>query len=309
MLIPGVCSIQILRLMNVICTRQESLEGHFRHAVQATTAHVSPLILKIAETVKAPHRGNDMKRLFSLSIAAAALLSLSATTYADEIAAPEKISLDEIESEESEQEEYDEPEEDELEDNEQEDISYPEYEPGWTTGIGFNLGIGPAIDMLDPCLGYSARVGLDLHAKYWGIGLEVTWNTVWSTASPSRPNHRRDFADKTSNSGLMLLIHGYLPTSDYFVMSLGAGIGLGARYEDFSDNPEEKRTSGMMDASWLARVQTGAKWLVTDCLTLGFDLELNLGNYWSKLPRWNSDDKLDISVGAILTFSYQLFLY
>ncbi|MBO4349558.1 MAG: hypothetical protein J6A01_01245 [Proteobacteria bacterium] len=242
-----------------------------------------------------------MKRLFCSCIAAASLLS--ATAYADDIAEPQRINLDMESTEE-------EPEDVAQEDiSDSEDITVSVYESGWTTGLGINLGLGPAIDLLDPCSGYSARIGLDIHAKYWGIGLEVTWNTVWSTASASRPFHRHDFADETSNSGLMLLVKGFLPTSDSFVMSLGAGIGLGARYEDFSDNPEDVHTSSMMDASWLARFQTGAMWLVADCLTLGFDLELNLGNYWSKLPRWNSDDKLDISLGAILTFSYQLFLH
>ena len=200
----------------------------------------------------------------------------------------------------------------------------------WGKGISIRAGVGPAMDLLDPCVGYSARIGFDIHDKYWGVGLDVAWNTVWSTAEGSRPNHRIDFADKTSNSGLMLIAHGYLPTSDHFIISLGAGIGFGARYEDFTDNAEgprhldewsdtyksnhenksieDYRKSGMMDVSWLARFDVGAMWLVTDNLTIGFDMELNLGNYWSELPRWNSDDEMDISLGAILTFSYQFFM-
>lgn len=254
------------------------------------------------------HRENDMKRLFSLCIAAAALLSLSAAAYADETVAPEKISLDNAKLDENELKEYKAPDKYELGEYEQKNTSYPVHVSGWKLGLGINLGVGPAMDMLDPCFGYSARMGIDIHAEYWGVGFEVTWNTVWTTASPSRPNHRRDFADETSNSGVILIVHGYLPTSKHMVMSLGAGIGLGVRYEDFSDSPEEERTAHMMDGSWLARFQTGAKWLMTDCFTLGFDLELNLGNYWSELSRWNSDDKMDISLGAILTFSYQIFI-
>ena len=228
-----------------------------------------------------------MKRLFCTCIAAASLLS--ATAYAgDSIYAPESefgSSSDEYET-----------------------IVVP-YETGWRPAFSVKAGVGPAIDLRDPCFGYSARFGIDFHAKYWGVGLEVTWNTVWSNASPSRPYLRRDFADKTSNSGLIVLGHGYLPTSDRFILSLGAGIGLGARYEDFSDNPEEKRNAKMMDASWLARIQTGALWLVTDNFTVGFDIEFNFGNYLSELPRWNSDDALDISLAGILTFSYQFFFY
>ncbi len=259
-----------------------------------------------------------MKRIFCLSLAAASLLAT--TAYADDIEDSQNSAIEpaavESEAVESEAVESEAVESEAVEpapaasEVRASGFSIPARQYGWGQALAVYVGVGPAADMLDPCYGYSARIGVEYHEKYWGIGLEVTWNTVWSTASGSRPNHRRDFADKTSNSGIMLFGHGYLPTSERFVLSLGAGIGfVGARYEDFSDNPEEKRTSSMMDGSWLAQFQTGAMWLVTDHITLGFDLELNLGNYWSELPRWNSDDEMDISLGAIFTFSYQFFIH
>ena len=179
-----------------------------------------------------------------------------------------------------------------------------------------NVSAGPAADLRDPCFGYSASIGAGYHEKYWGARVDVTWNTLWSTASANRPNHRHGFADKTSNSGLMLLVHGYLPTSKRFIISLGAGIGLGARYENFSDAPEIDRTTLSMDPSWLARFETGALWIVgdfintSDFFTIGFNMELNLGGYHlSELPRWLSDDEMDISLGFILTVSYQSLVY
>lgn len=229
-----------------------------------------------------------MKRLLCSCVVIASLAS--ATVYADDTASP----TDDVLSNASTEAEI-------------KDTSDPVLASGWKMGIGVNLGVGPAIDLLDPCYGYSARIGANLHDKYWGIGLEVTWNTVWSTASAGGRNHRHTFADKTSNSGLLLTVSGYLPTSNHFVISLTAGAGLGVRYENFSAAPRKDRTTGTMDPSWLVRVQTGAMWLVTDNFTIGFDMEVNFGNYWSELPRWSSDDKLDISLGAILTFSYQFF--
>ncbi len=252
-----------------------------------------------------------MKRLFCLTLAAATILS--STAYAEDIeesqnsaSEPAMVDSEAVDSDVVESA----PAVDEAPNSEK----FVSTRDGWGPGIAVNVGVGPAVDLRDPCYGYSARVGAEYHDRYWGLGLEVTWNTLWSTAPASRPYHRHGFADKTSNSGLMLLVHGYLPTSKRFIISLGAGIGLGARYENFSDAPEIDRTTLSMDPSWLARFETGATWIVShffaasDYLAIGFNLELNLGNYWSELPRWETDDEMDISLGAILTFSYQSFL-
>ena len=252
-----------------------------------------------------------MKRIFCLSFVAVSLLS--STVYADDVedtqsSAIETDSIDSVATEPAAIVYAPSVVRPTANRAEIQDSFAVVEESGWRTGIALHAGVGPAVDLRDPCFGYSARFGAEFHEKYWGLGLEVTWYTQWSTASASSPNHRHGFADETSNSGLMLLAHGYLPTSDHFVASIGAGLGFGARYEYFSDAPEIKRATMAMDPSWLVRVQTGAMWLVTDRFTLGFDVELNLGNYWSELPRWDSDDELDISLGAILTFSYQFYL-
>ena len=244
-----------------------------------------------------------MKRIFCLSLAAASLLA--STAYADDIEDSQNSAIEPAVVESAAVESAAVESAPAVNEIHSSDPAIPVRQYGWGRALAVYVGVGPAVDLRDPCYGYSARIGAEYHEKFWGLGPEVTWNTLWSTASPSRPNHRHGNADKTSNSGLILLAHGYLPTSNKFVVSLGAGIGLGVRYEDFSDASKTDRTQSSMDPSWLARFETGALWFVTGHFTIGFDLELNLGNYWSELPRWYSDDELDISLGAILTFSYQ----
>lgn len=174
-------------------------------------------------------------------------------------------------------------------------------ETGWRSGIGFLGGIGPAFDLQDSAAGYSARLGLDLHWKYLGLGIEVTWNTLWATVDTKRAAHR-NVSYRTTNSGILLIAHGYIPTTDTFVITLGAGVGLGQRYEKIFSNEEIEEE----DSSWLARLETGGLWLFDNNLTLGLAIELNFGGYPDPREVWWSDRKDDISLGLVVTISYQL---
>ena len=173
-------------------------------------------------------------------------------------------------------------------------------ESGWRDGMGFYAGIGSASDLLDAANGYSARIGLDVHWKYIGIGLEVTWNMLWASDSTKRADHR-DVATRTTNSGLLGMVHGYIPISNHFVATLGAGLGLGQRYELIFSDYDIKES----DTSWLARLQGGVFWLFDNHLTLGLDLEFNFGGYTEPKGVWWSDKENDISLGLALTVSYQ----
>ncbi|MBO4351039.1 MAG: hypothetical protein J6A01_08855 [Proteobacteria bacterium] len=178
-----------------------------------------------------------------------------------------------------------------------------EPQTGWRSGLAPYIGIGPAFDMLDDATGYSARIGFDMHWKYIGIGLEVTWNMIWAKDGTKRSDHN-DIAYRTTNSGLLALLNGYIPLTDHFIIKLGAGIGLGKRYEiTFSDLQADYFNSE--DSSWLARLQAGMFWLFDSNFTLGLDMEFNFGGYTDPGAVWWSDKEDDISLGLVLTLSYQ----
>lgn len=171
----------------------------------------------------------------------------------------------------------------------------------WGKGFDLYLGVGPAIDLRDPAAGYSARIGLDVHSRYVGIGLEVTVNMLWATNGSKRSDHN-DTAYRATNSGLLLIGRGYIPTSDHLVLSLGAAIGVGKRYEKiFSD-----RRWKIDDSSWLARLQIGGLWLFDNNLSLGLDFEFNFGNYFSYKEKYWSDCEYDASLGIVINLNYTL---
>ena len=171
----------------------------------------------------------------------------------------------------------------------------------WGKGFGLFFGIGPAIDLRDPAVGYSSRIGIDVHAEYWGLGLEVTWNSIWMAESARRIDNQ-DAAYKVTNSGLLLSLDGYAPINNHFIFKGGGAIGVGRRYETiFSDYPN-LRESG---SSWLARLRAGAFYIFDSHFTVGLDIEFNLGNYTDDEYKWWSDGKMDVSLGIILHASYQ----
>ena len=171
----------------------------------------------------------------------------------------------------------------------------------WGKGFGLFVGIGPAVDLRDPAVGYSSRIGINVHGDYWGLGFEVTWNTVW-LAEPAKRIDNQDAAYKVTNSGLLLSLDGYAPINNHFVFRGGAAIGVGRRYETiFSDYPNLEESG----SSWLTRFRAGAFYLFDSHFTVGLDLELNLGNYTDEDYRWWSDCEMDVSLGVILHASYQ----
>ncbi len=170
----------------------------------------------------------------------------------------------------------------------------------WKAGIGVYFGIGPAFDLRDPAAGYSARVGLNVHGKYFGIGLDATWNMLWAT-EPAARSDNQDMAYLVTSSGLLLMLNGYIPATKQFIFKLGAGAGVGRRYElIFSD--EGRNDSG---TSWLARLEAGAFYIFENHITLGLDLEFNFNNYTEQDYRWWSDCETDISLGVVLSLGYQ----
>ena len=168
-------------------------------------------------------------------------------------------------------------------------------------GFWFYGGIGPAFDLHDPAYGYSARVGLDIHHTYFGFGFEVSWNMIWAANGTKRSDHN-DTAYRATNSAFLLMGHGYIPATDHLVILLGAGIGLGKRYEKIFSDYNKKNS----DASWLARLQAGVVWLCDNKMTFGFDAEFNFGNYLYKDKNWWSDEVEDVSLGLVFTVGYQL---
>ena len=178
-----------------------------------------------------------------------------------------------------------------------------EPQTGWRSGLSPYAGVGPAFDLRDDATGYSARIGLDVHWNYIGIGLDVTWNMIWAANGAKRSDHN-NVAYRTTNSGLLAMLNGYIPLTDHFIVKLGAGVGLGKRYEiTFSDIQDEKFNSE--DTSWLARLQAGMFWLFDTNFTLGLDMEFNFGGYTDPHEVWWSDKEDDISLGLVLTVSYQ----
>ena len=170
-------------------------------------------------------------------------------------------------------------------------------------GFKFYLGVGPASDLRDYGVGYSARVGVDMHHKYFGIGLEVAWNMIWATKGAKRSD-MLEMAYRTTNCGLLLLLNGYIPINNHMIISLGAGIGIGKKSEIiFSDYDISED-----NASWLARAQAGLIWHFDNNIILGADIEFNFGNYIHSSKeyfRW-SDTEWDSSIGLVFTFGYLL---
>ena len=174
---------------------------------------------------------------------------------------------------------------------------------GWRSGASLYAGVGPAFDLLDDATGYSSRIGFDGHWTYIGIGLEVTWNMIWAKEGTKRSDHN-DVAYRTTNSGIMAMVHGFIPPTDHLVIKLGAGIGLGVRYEiTFSDEKNNEWVNST-DSSWLARLQAGVLWLFDSNLTVGVDFEFNFGGYVEPVDLWWSDKEDDTSFGLVFNFSY-----
>ena len=170
---------------------------------------------------------------------------------------------------------------------------------GWNSGLGIFAGIGPAFDLRDHAAGYSARLGMNVHGRYFGVSFEATWNMLWVTNGAKRSDHR-EAAYRATNSGLLMLLDGFFPVTRQFVITVAGGAGLGCRYEIiFSDRDLTER-----DVSWLARLQVGSLWLFENHLTLGLNLEFNFGNYIDHYAHWWSDDKTDVSLGLVFSFSY-----
>ena len=169
------------------------------------------------------------------------------------------------------------------------------------SGFKFYLGVGPAGDLRDYGAGYSARVGVDMHHKYFGIGLEVAWNMIWATKGAKRSD-MLEMAYRTTNAGLLFLLNGYIPINHHIIISLGVGIGIGQKSEVvFSDYDINER-----DTSWLARTQAGLIWHFDNNIILGADIEFNFGNYLtpSKSNFYWSDAEWDSSMGLVFTFGY-----
>ena len=171
-------------------------------------------------------------------------------------------------------------------------------------------GVGPAFDLRDPAYGYSAKIGMGFHDKYFGVGAEVSWNTQWSACGTKRSDHN-DTAYRATNSGVMAMMHGFIPLGYGFIpgtdrlsLKLGAGIGLGWRYESIFSDIDKK----VSDGSWLARLQAGVVWQFDNDFTVGADMEFNFGNYVYTDKNYWSDDVTDISLGLVLTVSYQWFM-
>ncbi|MBO4349955.1 MAG: hypothetical protein J6A01_03290 [Proteobacteria bacterium] len=183
--------------------------------------------------------------------------------------------------------------------NNRTEVAAQEFQFG--PGYKFYLGTGPASDLRDYGVGYSARVGVDMHYTYFGIGLEVAWNMIWATKGAKRSD-MLDMAYRTTNCGLLLLLNGYIPVNQHVIISLGAGAGLGKKSEIvFSDYDIRED-----DASWLARVQAGLIWHFDNNIILGADIEFNFGNYLYSSKdsfRW-SDTEWDSSMGLVFTLGY-----
>lgn len=172
---------------------------------------------------------------------------------------------------------------------------------GWQKAVGLVAGVGPAFDLRDPALGYSAKVGFDFHGKYVGVGFEVDWDMIWSVKETKRSDNR-DADFRTTYTALLLVLNGYLPASDKMVFKLGMGAGLGRIYDKvFSDKHINEDGT-----SWMARANVGAFWVLYENVTLGMDLEFNLGNYTDLSSVCWTDDKLNLSMGLVMTVSYQV---
>ncbi len=171
-------------------------------------------------------------------------------------------------------------------------------------------GVGPAFDLRDPAYGYSAKIGMGFHDQYFGVGVEVSWNTLWSACGTKRSDHN-DTAYRATNSGVMIMMHGFVPLgygfipgTDQLSVKLGAGLGLGWRYESIFSDIDKK----VSDGSWLARLQAGVVWRFDNGFTVGADMEFNFGNYVYTDKNYWSDDVTDISLGLVLTVSHQWFM-
>lgn len=148
---------------------------------------------------------------------------------------------------------------------------------GWNTGFKFYFGLGPALDMKEIEFGYSARLGLDVHINYFGIGLEVTWYMIWGT-NAQKVSELFSKAYRKTNSSFILILNGYIPVNDNFLFSLGGGAGLGRRYVTvYAD--DKVRDSGV---SWLARAQVGFVWRCDNDLFIAIDFAFDFGNFLIK---------------------------
>ncbi len=148
------------------------------------------------------------------------------------------------------------------------------YFVGWNEGFKFYFGLGPVLDMEEIEFGYTARLGLDVHLDYFGIGLEVTWSMIWGT-NAQKVTDLFNKAYRKTNSSFILMLNGYIPVNDHFIFSLGGGAGLGRRYVTvFAD--DKVKDSGI---SWLARAQVGFIWRCDNDLTISVDFAFDFGNY------------------------------
>lgn len=179
----------------------------------------------------------------------------------------------------------------------------PQYSyVGWNTGFKFYLGLGPSLDLVDKAMGYSARLGFDVHLQYFGIGLEVAWNMIWALRS-ARRGDCLDMAYRTTNTSFLLIGNGYIPINNNFIISLGAGVGIGKRYElIYSD--ADFREDG---TSWSARLQVGVVWRADNDTFYELTFPFDFGNFVAidnSNFRW-SDLAQDIAFGLVFVFGYQ----
>ena len=170
---------------------------------------------------------------------------------------------------------------------------------GWNTGFTFYLGVGPAIDMYNHDYGYAARVGLDFHLVYFGLGLEVAWNTLWGTTG-----RKSDFLQKAyrkSNTSFLVFMNGYIPVSDYVIFSLGGGIGLGRKYETVFAEKKVKDEG----ISWQSRLQAGIIIRLDNDMTIGLNFAFDFANYiFAERKSTLINPASDIAGGLLLSFGY-----
>lgn len=181
-------------------------------------------------------------------------------------------------------------------------VSVRDIKQEWQNGLGFYLG-GGGQGFVNAPGGYTAYFGCDFHLEYVGLGLEISWNTLWASEDKTKRELHSHTPYKTTNSGLLLAVHGYLPTIAQFIFTAEAAIGLGVRYDKtFSDSSAGNYNGG----SWISHIALGGFYLFDCNLTLGFQFDINIGNFLPNERRW-SDEKTDYEVGISLHLSYQLF--
>ena len=170
--------------------------------------------------------------------------------------------------------------------------------------LGFYVygGIGPAFDLLDESYGYSATISATFHFWYLGLGIDIAWNMLW--AGDTKRTDHNDMQYFVTNSAGLFMGHGYIPVGDHFVITLGAGVGLGHQYATvFSDQDVKEH-----DISWLARVQLGGFYRFENQMLVGLDVVFNFGDYFDIFFQYWDDNKQDRSIGLVFTVGYDFVM-